>query len=91
MFDKLRRSDDAGGETKNGSTDNADCRAQGWTGAPFGIGVLHLWMGVALATIELTVALTVLGTALFGDPELSHRAFRLLGFLFGPPWSVDHP
>ena len=48
-------------------------------------------MGVALAIIELSVALTVLGTALFGNPELSRRAFRLLRCLpghspeFGPP------
>lgn len=63
----------------------------GWTGAPFGIGALHLWMGVVLATIELTVLLTILGTALYGNPELSRRAIRLLGFLFGHLWGVGRP
>lgn len=63
----------------------------GSTGFPFGIGALHLWMGVALAIIELSVALTVLGTALFGNPELSRRAFRLLRCAFGLLQSSDRP
>jgi hypothetical protein len=33
-----------------------------------------------MAIAELAVALTVIGTALFGSLELSERAFRLLGW-----------
>ena len=48
-------------------------------------------MGMAIA--ELAVALTVIGTALFGSPELSERAFRLLRWnrparTASPPLSV---
>ncbi len=47
-------------------------------GTPLGVGVLHPLLGTALALIEATVALVVIGTALFGSRVLSERAFRLL-------------
>jgi hypothetical protein len=62
----------------------------GSAGVPFGIGALHLWMGVALAVIEMSVTLTVLGTALFGNQELSRRAFTLLRFVSAFFRNSDH-
>ena len=41
----------------------------------------HPYIGVGMAIVELAVALTVIGTALFGSPELSERAFRLLRWI----------
>jgi hypothetical protein len=54
-------------------------------GAPIGIGVLHPSIGAAMIIIELTLALTVIGTALFGSRELSERAFRLLRWIGNRP------
>lgn len=38
-----------------------------------------------MAIVELAVALTVIGTALFGSRELSERAFRLLRWMANRP------
>jgi hypothetical protein len=54
-------------------------------GIPAGIGVLHLMLGEIVAIIELVVALTIIGTALFGSPDLSERAFRLLRWIGNRP------
>jgi hypothetical protein len=54
-------------------------------GTPIGIGVLHPMLGELIATIELVVVLTVIGTALFGSPTLSERAFRLLRWFGNQP------
>lgn len=54
-------------------------------GTPVGIGVLHPTLGEALAVIEVAVALTIIGTALFGNPALSERAFRLLRWIGNRP------
>ena len=54
-------------------------------GTPAGIGVLHPMLGDIVAIIELAVALTVIGTALFGSPDLSDRAFRLLRWIGNRP------
>jgi hypothetical protein len=61
-----------------------------------GIGIASLgtpsvsWMlcpilGVVIAVIEVAAMLTIIGTALFGSPALSERAFRLLRWLFNRP------
>ena len=50
-----------------------------------GIGVLHPMLGEAIAVIEVVVVLAIIGTALFGSPALSERAFRLLR------WSGNRP
>jgi hypothetical protein len=42
--------------------------------------VAHPFLGVGLAILE-AAALTVIGIALFGTPELSERAFRLLRWI----------
>jgi hypothetical protein len=47
--------------------------------------MVHPAIGVAVAALELAVALTVIATALFGSPELSERAFRLLR------WTANRP
>ena len=54
-------------------------------GTPAGIGVLHPMLGDIVAIIELVVALTIIGTALFGSPDLSDRAFRLLRWVGNRP------
>ena len=54
-------------------------------GMPAAGGIVHPWIGLAMAGAELTVALTVLATALFGSRELSERAFRLLRWLANRP------
>jgi hypothetical protein len=54
-------------------------------GTPTGIGVLHPILGEIVAIIELVVALTIIGTALFGSPDLSDRAFRLLRWIGNRP------
>jgi hypothetical protein len=64
-------------------------------GAPVGIGVLHPLLGELIATVDVVVVLTIIGTALFGSQALSERAFRLLRWIgnrsepLGPP--SDHP
>jgi hypothetical protein len=47
-------------------------------GAPVVVWVLHPVLGAIAASAELAVALTIVVTALFGSPDLSDRAFRLL-------------
>jgi len=42
-------------------------------------------LGEVIAIIEVAVALTIIGIALFGSPALSERAFRLLR------WIRDRP
>lgn len=54
-------------------------------GTPLGAAVLHPLLGEVMAIVELTVILTVLGTALFGSQTLSERAFRLLRWLGNRP------
>jgi len=50
-------------------------------GTPAGFGLLHPLLGEIAAIIEVMVALTIIGTALFGSHELSNRAFRLLRWI----------
>ena len=54
-------------------------------GTPAGIGVLHPMLGEAIAIIEVVVVLAIIGTALFGSPALSERAFRLLRWIGNRP------
>lgn len=54
-------------------------------GTPAGIGVLHPMLGEIVAITELVVALTIIGTALFGSTALSDRAFRLLRWIGNRP------
>jgi hypothetical protein len=65
-----------------------------WRAAGLGLASLGtttgIWVAVPLlgqiATgIELAIALAVIGTALFGSPELSERAFRLLRWIENRP------
>lgn len=42
-------------------------------------------LGVVIAAIEAAAMLTIIGTALFGSPALSERAFRLLRWLGNRP------
>jgi hypothetical protein len=53
--------------------------------------MVYPFIGIGIAAVELAVALTVFGTALFGSRELSERAFRLLRWISNrpeprPPW-----
>ncbi len=54
-------------------------------GVPMAAGITHPLIGAGIAIIELAVALTVIGAALFGSPELSERAFRLLRWIANRP------
>ena len=54
-------------------------------GTAVGIGMLHPILGEAFALIEVAVALTITGTALFGSSILSDRAFRLLRWIGNRP------
>jgi hypothetical protein len=54
-------------------------------GAPIGIGVADPLLGQIAIVIELAVALTIIGTALFGSQALSERAFRLLRWIANRP------
>ncbi len=54
-------------------------------GTPVGIGALHPVLGEIIAVIEVVGALTIIGTALFGSPALSERAFRLLRWIGNRP------
>ena len=47
--------------------------------------MIHPFIGVGMAIVELAVALTIIGTALFGSQELSERAFRLLRWIANQP------
>lgn len=51
-------------------------------GTPAAIWMLCPVLGEVIAAIEVAVMLMIISTALFGSPELSERAFRLLR-LFG--------
>jgi len=42
-------------------------------------------LGEIIAVIEVVGALTIIGTALFGSPALSERAFRLLRWIGNRP------
>ena len=57
----------------------------GLIAAPVGIGIFHPALGAIIAGIEVMVALTVIGTALFGGHAPSERAFRLLRWLANRP------
>lgn len=48
-------------------------------GASAVVGALHPLLGAIIALVAMAVALTIVGTAMFGSPELSRRAFRLIG------------
>ena len=51
-------------------------------GVPTALGVVaHPFLGAGLAILEVAAALTVIGIALFGTPELIERAFRLLRWI----------
>lgn len=50
-------------------------------GTPVSIWVVHPVLGEVIAAIEVVIALTIIGTALFGSPALSERAFRLMRWL----------
>lgn len=54
-------------------------------GVPTVVGMVHPLIGLGMAIAELAVALTVIGTALFGSEELSERAFRLLRWMANRP------
>jgi len=54
-------------------------------GTPIGAAVADPLLGKAVLAVELAVALTVIGTALFGSPSLSERAFRLLRWIANRP------
>jgi hypothetical protein len=54
-------------------------------GASAAIGVLHPFLGAVVAVVALATALTIIGTAMFGSPELSSRAFRLMCLIGNRP------
>jgi hypothetical protein len=54
-------------------------------GLPAAVGVLHPALGVIVAFVALSAVLTVFGTAMFGSPELSRRAFRLMCWIGNRP------
>ncbi len=54
-------------------------------GRTIGIGVADPLLARAALAIELAVALTIIGTALFGSQALSERAFRLLRWVANRP------
>jgi hypothetical protein len=54
-------------------------------GTPAGIAILHPMLGEIIAVIEVMMVLTIIGTALFGSPALSERAFRLLRWIGNRP------
>lgn len=60
-------------------------------GVPVAAGIAHPLIGAGIAIIELAIALTVIGTALFGSPELSERAFRLLRWIANRPEPPSPP
>jgi hypothetical protein len=49
------------------------------------IGLLDPLLGVVIALVAISVALTIIGTAMFGSPELSRRAFRLMCLIGNRP------
>lgn len=50
-------------------------------GPPIGIGMADPLLGQIAVATELAIALTVIGTALFGSQARSERAFRLLRWI----------
>lgn len=54
-------------------------------GTPIGIGVVDHLLGSMALVLELTVALTIIGTALFGSQVISERAFRILRWIVNRP------
>jgi len=54
-------------------------------GTPVAGGVLHPILGEIVLLVELVVVLTLVGTALFGNLDLSERAFRLLRWIGNRP------
>lgn len=54
-------------------------------GAAVSIGALNPMLPEIAAMIALVVALTILGTALFGNTDFSDRAFRLLRWIRNRP------
>lgn len=54
-------------------------------GTPIGLGVASPFIGSIAFVTELAVALTIIGTALFGSQALSDRAFRLLRWIANRP------
>jgi hypothetical protein len=48
-------------------------------GASAVVGALHPLLGAIIALVAMSAALMIIGTAMFGSPELSRRAFRLIG------------
>jgi len=54
-------------------------------GTPIGIGVADPLLGSMAFVLELAVALTIIGTALFGSQAISERAFRILRWITNRP------
>jgi hypothetical protein len=58
-------------------------------GVPGGIGVLNPLLGEIVGIVELlaavAVTITIMSAALFGKPDLSDRAFRLLRWIRSQP------
>lgn len=54
-------------------------------GTPIGVGVAARLPGEIATVIELAVALTIIGTAIFGSHARSERAFRLLRWIANCP------
>lgn len=54
-------------------------------GAPIGIGAADHLLGSTAFALELTAALTIIGTALFGSQVISERAFRILRWIANRP------
>ncbi len=85
----MTKIDDGSGVTPRPSQSAAPWRSVAASaaalGTPAGIGVLHPLLGEIVAIIELVMALTIIGAALFGSPDLSDRAFRLLRWIGNRP------
>jgi hypothetical protein len=54
-------------------------------GASAVVGVQHPLFGAVVAVVAMSGALTIIGTAMFGSPEVSRRAFRLLCLIGNRP------
>lgn len=52
-------------------------------GTPVGLAMLYPVLAMIVVVAEVLIILTIAGTALFGSPELSSRAFRLLRWIGG--------
>lgn len=82
----IRTNDSSAGSAR--SWRSVACSATG-LGLPIGVGLLHPVVGVTVATVEMLIALTIVGTALFGSSEFSNRAFRLLRCVSNKPEPPD--